>query len=105
MRVKPLFLCLFTLLLGPISVTMAGGTLDKIKDRGAVQCGVNRTGPGLSTLNNAGEWIGFFADFCRAVAAATLQAASAVEFRELNQRTRFDATREGAVDLFSSNTT
>jgi general L-amino acid transport system substrate-binding protein len=28
-----------------------------------------------------------------------------VEFVELNQRTRFDATRDGAVDLFSANTT
>src|SRR3984893_2000162 len=80
-------------------------TLDKIKERGSVQCGVNRSGQGLSTLNAAGEWVGFFVDFCRAVAAATLQSASAVEFVELNQRTRFDATRDGAVDVFSSNTT
>ncbi len=80
-------------------------TLDRIKERGSVQCGVNRTGQGLSTVNAAGEWVGFFVDFCRAVAAATLKAASAVEFVELNQRTRFDATRDGAVDLFSANTT
>ncbi len=65
----------------------------------------NRSGQGLSTVNAAGEWVGFFVDFCRAVAAATLKSASAVEFVELNQRTRFDATRDGAVDLFSANTT
>jgi len=70
-----------------------------------VQCGVIRNGPGISTLNTAGEWVGFFVDFCRAVAAATLQSASAVEFVELNQRTRFEAMRDGAVDVFSSNTT
>jgi general L-amino acid transport system substrate-binding protein len=81
------------------------GTLDKVKERGSVQCGVNRSGQGLSSVNAAGEWTGFFADFCRAVAAATLKSASAVEFVELNQRTRFDATRDGAVDLFSANTT
>jgi general L-amino acid transport system substrate-binding protein len=80
-------------------------TLDRIKERGSVQCGVNRSGQGLSTVNAAGEWVGFFVDFCRAVAAATLKSASAVEFVELNQRTRFDATRDGAVDLFSANTT
>src|SRR5712671_5241626 len=61
--------------------------------------------PSNAASTAAGEWTGFFVDFCRAVAAATLKSASAVEFVELNQRTRFDATRDGAVDLFSSNTT
>jgi general L-amino acid transport system substrate-binding protein len=106
MSVKPLSFGFSALLLGAAFVNIAdAATLEKIKDRAAVQCGVSRTGPGSSTLNATGEWVGFFADFCRAVAAATLQAASAVEFVELNQRTRFDATREGAVDLFSANTT
>jgi len=100
------------LLLGALLTLLAlspgvsdAGTLDKVKERGSVQCGVNRSGQGLSSVNAAGEWTGFFVDFCRAVAAATLKAASAVEFVELNQRTRFDATRDGAVDLFSANTT
>src|SRR5258708_32394291 len=80
------------------------GTLDKVKERGSVQCGVNRSGQGLSSVNAAGEWTGFFVDFCRAVAAATLKAASAVEFAEVNQRTRFDATGYGAVDRCSAET-
>lgn len=106
MLVKPVSLGFLSLLFGTAFSGVANAaTLDKVKDRAAVQCGVIRTGAGLSTLNAAGEWVGFFADFCRAVAAAALQAASAVEFVELNQRTRFDATREGAVDLFSANTT
>ncbi|SDR63592.1 general L-amino acid transport system substrate-binding protein [Rhizobiales bacterium GAS113] len=86
------------------SVSVAA-TLDRVKERSAVQCGVNRTGDGVSTVNATGDWVGFFADFCRAVAAATLGSASAVEFVELNQRTRFDAIHDGAVDLFSANTT
>jgi general L-amino acid transport system substrate-binding protein len=93
------------ILLAAFPALSNANTLDKIKERGSVQCGVNRSGQGLSTLNAAGEWVGFFVDFCRAVAAATLKSASAVEFVELNQRTRFDATRDGAVDLFSANTT
>src|SRR5258708_16768485 len=106
MSVRPSSLGILVLMLAIAPIPVAGaGTLDAVKERGVVQCGVNRTGPGLSTVNNAGEWVGFFADFCRAVAAATLQTASAVEFVELNQRTRFDAMREGAADLFSANTT
>jgi general L-amino acid transport system substrate-binding protein len=93
------------ILLATLPGASKADTLDRIKERGSVQCGVNRSGQGLSTVNAAGEWVGFFVDFCRAVAAATLKSASAVEFVELNQRTRFDATRDGAVDLFSANTT
>ena len=106
MSFRPASLSVVMVLLGTVFATLGhSATLEKVRDRGAVQCGVNRTGPGVSTLNTAGEWVGFFVDFCRAVAAATLQSASAVEFVELNQRTRFDATRDGAVDLFSANTT
>jgi general L-amino acid transport system substrate-binding protein len=106
MSLKSLFLLFLTLLSGTAFVTGArAATLDKVRERGVVQCGVIRSGVGISTLNESGEWVGFFVDFCRAVAAATLQSASAVEFVELNQRTRFDATRDGAVDVFSSNTT
>lgn len=106
MSPKPVSLGLAIVLIG---VALAGtgnaATLEKVRERGAVQCGVIHTGPGVTTLNAAGEWVGFFVDFCRAVAAATLQSASAVEFVELNQRTRFDAIRDGAADLFSANTT
>src|SRR5215813_1098018 len=65
MSIKPLFFGFSLLFIGTMSVDITNaGTLDKIKERGAVQCGVNRTGPGVSTLNTAGEWVGFFADFC-----------------------------------------
>jgi general L-amino acid transport system substrate-binding protein len=106
MSLKSLFLGFLTVMIGTAFVTGASAaTLDKVRERGVVQCGVIRNGVGISTLNESGEWVGFFVDFCRAIAAATLQSASAVEFVELNQRTRFDATRDGAVDVFSSNTT
>src|SRR5260221_6688079 len=106
MSARSLFLWVgFLIVFATLPNVSDAATLDRIKERGSVQCGVNRTGQGLSTVNAAGEWVGFFVDFCRAVAAATLKAASAVEFVELNQRTRFDATRDGAVDLFSANTT
>src|SRR5260221_3564448 len=106
MSARSLFLWVgFLIVFATLPNVSDAATLDRIKERGSVQCGVNRTGQGLSTVNAAGEWVGFFVDFCRAVAAATLKAASAVEFVELNQRTRFDATGDGAVDLFSANTT
>src|SRR5260221_11783845 len=70
-------------------------TLDRIKERGSVQCGVNRTGQGLSTVNAAGEWVGFFVDFCRAVPAATLKGASPVWIVEMNQLSALHGTSGG----------
>jgi general L-amino acid transport system substrate-binding protein len=80
-------------------------TLDDVKARGTLRCGVNGELPGLSYKDPLGVWSGLDVDFCRAVAAATLGKADKVEFVPLNNSDRFDALREGEVDLLSRNTT
>jgi len=85
-----------------ISPAVAGSTLDAVKQRGFLQCGLQVTGPGLSHLTEAGQWTGFFVDYCRAVAAATLGKADAVDFLATDAGNRFDALREGEIDLLSS---
>jgi len=62
-----------------ISPAVAGSTLDAVKQRGFLQCGVTEIGVGLSHVNEAGDWTGFFTDYCRAVAAATLGNTEAVD--------------------------
>ncbi len=59
---------------------VAGSTLEAVKQRGFLQCGVAEIGAGLSYVNEAGDWAGFFPAYCRAVAAATLGRADAVNF-------------------------
>ncbi|CAK0749340.1 hypothetical protein WCLP8_10021 [uncultured Gammaproteobacteria bacterium] len=81
------------------------GTLEQIKERGAVRCGITEEGRGLSMLDQSGKWVGFFPDFCRAVAAAVLGNAENVEFAYVSIGNRFDALREGAVDLLSEPST
>lgn len=87
-------------------LTQAGAaTLDDVRARGTLRCGVNGEVPGLSHKDAAGLWTGLDVDFCRAVAAAVLGNADKVTFVPLNNSDRFDALREGEVDLLSRNTT
>ncbi|MEY2983881.1 MAG: hypothetical protein RLZZ568_498 [Cyanobacteriota bacterium] len=81
------------------------GRLAAIKARGKVVCGVNGEVPGFSFVNEAGDYSGLDADFCRAVAAAVLGDAEKVDFRKLSSQERFTAVQTGEVDLLSRNTT
>ena len=92
------------LLIGALSQASAA-TLDDVKARGTLRCGVNGELPGLSHKDSNGVWTGLDVDFCRAVAAAVLGKADKVTFVPLSNSDRFDALRQGEVDLLSRNTT
>ena len=83
----------------------AGKTLDGIKQRGTIQCGVSTGVAGFSLPDSQGKWSGFDADFCRALAAAVLGDANKVNFVPLNSQQRFSAIQSGEVDLLARNTT
>ena len=82
---------------------LVAGTLENVKARGKVKCGVNGEAPGLSYRDPAGHWSGLDADFCRAVAAATLGAKDKVEFVPLTVAEAPEALAKGQVDLVSRN--
>lgn len=96
-----------------LGIVLAGGltqaaladTLNAVKDRGALRCGVNGEVPGLSYKDEAGNWSGLDVDFCRAVAAAVLGDKNKVEFVPLGSEERLSALGEGRIDLLSRNTT
>jgi general L-amino acid transport system substrate-binding protein len=83
----------------------AGPTLDAVKGRGQLHCGVSQGLPGFSQPDDKGMWLGMDADFCRAVAAAVLGAAEKVKFTPLSARERFTALQSGEIDVLSRNTT
>ncbi len=88
------------------AATAAGaGTLDDVKAKGFVQCGVSQGLPGFSNPDSAGNWEGLDVDVCRAVAAATLGDASKVKFSPLSAKERFTALQSGEIDMLSRNTT
>ena len=85
--------------------TSGDDRLATVQERGQLICGVNGELPGFSVVNDEGDMEGFDADFCRAVAAAVLGDAEAVEFRTLSADQRGPALQTGEVDVLIRNTT
>ena len=81
------------------------GTLDDVKARGKLNCGVSTGLVGFAAPDANGEWTGFDVTVCRAVAAAVLGDASAVEFVPTTGKTRFTSLASGEVDMLARNTT
>ena len=88
-----------------MSGTASAATLDDVKAKGFVQCGVSQGLPGFSNPDEAGNWTGLDVDVCRAVAAATLGDANKVKYSPLSAKERFTALQSGEVDILSRNTT
>lgn len=80
-------------------------TLDDVKRKGFVQCGVSQGLPGFSNPDEKGNWTGIDVDVCRAVAAAVFGDADKVKYTPLSAKERFTALQSGEVDLLSRNTT
>src|SRR5579863_5339218 len=81
------------------------GTLDGVKARGSVACGVSTGLPGFSDRDDKGQWSGFDVDFCRALAAAVFDDPAKVTYVPLNASERFDALKAGKIDVLSRNST
>lgn len=83
----------------------AGKTLDGIKSRGQIICGVSTGVNGFSAADSNGKWSGLDVDVCKALAAATLGDAEKVKYVPLTSQQRFTALQSGEVDLLARNTT
>lgn len=98
------------LLLSSASLLLAAGaaqaaTLDDVRARGELVCGVTQGVPGFSNPDDAGNWSGFDVEVCRAIAAAVLDDADAVRYVPLSNTERFTALQSGEVDVLSRTTT
>ena len=83
----------------------SAATLDDVKAKGFVQCGVNTGLLGFASPDDAGNWRGFDVDYCRAVSAAIFNDPNAVKFTPLSAKDRFTALQSGEVDMLARNTT
>ncbi|WP_306223139.1 amino acid ABC transporter substrate-binding protein [Bosea beijingensis] len=88
-----------------LALPAGAGTLDSVKQRGTLQCGVSEGVAGFSEKDAQGNWRGFDVDLCRAVAAVVLGDAGKVAFTPLSASQRFDALKGGKVDLLARNST
>jgi general L-amino acid transport system substrate-binding protein len=89
----------------PVENRSATPTLDGVRRRGYVRCGVTTGIAGFSAPDAQGRWRGLEVDVCRAVAAAVLGDATKVRFAPLNAAQRFTALQMGEIDLLSRVTT
>ncbi len=101
---------LLSLALGT-AVSLAGisaasaGTLDDVKSKGFIQCGVSQGLIGFSNPDDKNNWTGLDVDFCRAVAGAVFGDGQKVKFTPLSAKERFTALQSGEIDILSRNTT
>lgn len=83
----------------------ASNTLDAIRARGQLVCGVNTGLAGFAQPDSQGVWRGFDVDYCRALAAAIFGDPTKVRFVPTTAQVRFTALQSGEVDVLSRNTT
>ena len=91
--------------LGLSGMAQAGATLDAVKKKGFVQCGISDGLPGFSYADSKGVYKGIDVDVCHGIAAAVFGDASKVKFTPLTTKERFTALQSGEIDVLSRNTT
>ena len=87
------------------SPSSQAATLETVKTRDQLICGINPNLPGFGQPDKDGEFKGFNADICRAIAAAVLGDPAKVKFVPLTATIRFQALMSGEVDLLTHNST
>ncbi|MGQ3676356.1 amino acid ABC transporter substrate-binding protein [Xanthobacter sp. TB0139] len=90
---------------GATATGASAQTLNQVKERGELICGVSKGLPGFSAKDAEGKWTGFDVDLCRGVAAAVLGDAQKVKFVPLSADERFPALQKGEIDVLSRNST
>jgi general L-amino acid transport system substrate-binding protein len=95
--------CALTLTLMPAA--WAGKTLDQIKQKDQLTCGVSTGVSGFSAADSQGKWSGMDVDVCKAIAAAVLGSPDKVRYVPLSAPQRFTALQSGEIDVLSRNTT
>ncbi len=92
-----------TLIFG--SIASNAGTLDDVKARGVLKCGINTGLAGFAYTDDSGNWRGFDVAYCQALSAAIFGTGDKVEYVNLTGKTRFPALQSGEIDVLSRNTT
>jgi general L-amino acid transport system substrate-binding protein len=80
-------------------------TLDIVKARGSINCGVGTGTPGFAFPDDKGNWSGLDVDYCRALAAAIFNDPKKVNFKPTTAKERFTALQSGEIDVLSRTTT
>ena len=89
-----------------LATTVSGAdTLEQVKKKGYVSCGISTGIAGFSATDSSGTWKGIDVDMCRAVASAVFGDDTKVKYAPLTAKERFTALQSGEIDLLSRATT
>ena len=88
-----------------LSTAAMAGTLDDVRKKGFLQCGVSTGVAGFAFTDDQGNWQGFDPAVCQAVAAAVFGDKSKVKYTPTTGKTRFEALKSGEIDMLARNTT
>ncbi len=88
-----------------LAASASAATLDDVKAKGVIDCGVSQGLIGFSNPDSNNNWSGLDVDFCKAVAAAVFGDPTKVKYSPLNAKERFTALQSGAIDVLSRNST
>lgn len=102
--VSALFVVAWLLQLGSTSAVAAESAVQRMRRVGLVRCGVDAT-PGFHVIDANGAPVGFEADLCRALAAATLGRADAIETVRVATAQKFTALARADIDVAFGQTT
>ena len=89
----------------PAAAAAGSNTLEAIRSRGTLACGVNTGLAGFAQPDSRGVWTGFDVDYCKALAVAIFNDASKVRYVPLTAQSRFTALQSGEIDVAARNTT
>lgn len=87
--------------LSDVAAAQPRPTLEDVRERGHLICGVDEAAPGLAAVDPSGAWTGLDVDVCRAVAVAAIGDPAKVQFRPLMPGERYTALKQGEVDMLA----
>jgi len=80
-------------------------TLDTVKQRGALSCGVHTGLAGFGQPDDKGNWTGLDVDYCKAIAAAIFGDEKKIKYVPTTPKERFTALQSGEIDVLIRTTT
>jgi general L-amino acid transport system substrate-binding protein len=80
------------------------GTLEQVRERGYLRCGIVEASPGFSSVNDRGERVGFDIDHCKVIAAAIFGEFK-IEYVPVTPHTAFTLLQSGGIDIFPDGAT
>ena len=93
-----------TLLLTLTASFSVADTLEEVRERGFLRCGVIEGSPGYSTVDDKGNRVGFDIDHCKTISAAVFGKVS-LEFVPITPNTVFTLLQSGGIDIFPGGAT